>query len=641
VGELSALIALPDLDAAEALLTELEATDMDAEVLRGARIALLRARGNEAALAGNAADSLEFYHQVLELDGRDGWTWVALGDLYLSEDRPATAMAYYAVALDRDQPRDAQRELAAQKGELRCYVALDRLTEAQDWLAQPWSSRLEPAEKVLLEREIALALLEQQLADKDYAGARATLQKAEKFDSGSAFVYLLRGKISLAEEDPEQAWNAALTALALDPGMVSAAELLLESAPPLDREARAVEALRTAWKLSDSEEIRVRMEDARFGLAERKIYGLLAKGNLPAAIALLQELEGEGDPGRETRIAAMYTTLGRGKIAQELLDGALESSPDFAPALLARAELLLWEGHPNQAEQWLADSFDRTGAAELGLRRVELLLDQRRPRLAKEQLAAVEERAPTVDWEHRLPLLPLPDGSRPPVEPITGLPEKDDGTLARIDALKERIEQPLRPDVAVGYRFMHQSGSIGSTRMFGHTIPVSLQRLPVGPVDLRVDVLPVFLDDGLHQNTGVGIDAGLSMDRGPLGGSGVLGISPLGFLGGATVVWDLEAWYRARGIVAGLRSGRSPLTDSLSSWGGGLADDGTLFGLVSWTWLGAWEGAWAPSAACSSNWPAVRRLSCGLRVGAEEPVRLAVTSRIVTSISAPVWMVCE
>ncbi|HNH46597.1 MAG TPA: hypothetical protein PKY30_06145, partial [Myxococcota bacterium] len=337
VGELSALIALPDLDAAEALLAELEQTDMDAEVLRGARIALLRARGNEAALAGNAALALEFYQQVLELDRRDGWTWVALGDLYLSEERPATAMAYYAVALDRDQPRDTQRELAAQKGELRCYVALGRLSEAQEWLAQPWSNRLDAAEKLGLEREIGLALLQQQLAAKDYAGARATLRNAEQREPGSAYVYLLRGRISLAEEDPEQAWNAALAALGLDPGMGAAAELLLESAPLLDREARAVEALRTAWKLSDSEEIRVRMEDARFRLAERKIYGYLAKGNLSAARALLEELEGEGDPGRETRIAAMYTTLGRGKIAQEILDGALEEAPDFTPALLGRA----------------------------------------------------------------------------------------------------------------------------------------------------------------------------------------------------------------------------------------------------------------------------------------------------------------
>lgn len=602
VGELSALISIPDLDAAEALLAELEATDMDAEVLRGARIALLRARGNESALAGNAALALEFYQQVLELDRRDGWTWVALGDLYLAQARPASAMAYYNVALDRDQPRDLQRELAAQKGMLRCYVALGRLAEAQEWIAQPWGNRLDAAEKSLLEREIRLALLEQQLAAKDYAGARNTLRKAEQAEPGSAFVFLLRGRISLAEEDPEQAWTAALAALGLDPGMVAAAELLLESAPLLDRESRAVEALRTAWQLSASEEIRVRMEDARFNLAERKIYGHLAKGNLAAALALLDELEGEGEPGRETRIAAMYTALGRGKIAQEILDGALEEAPDYAPALLGRAELLLWQGRPAQAESWLATSFERTGAAELGLRRVELLLEQRRKKAAKEQLEAVERLAPDDDWDNRLPLTPLPDGSRPPVEPITGLPKEDGGTLGRIEALKERMDAPVRPDVAAGYRFMHQSGSVGSTRLFGHALPVSLQRLPVGPVDLRVDLLPIWLGDGQRQNLGMGLDAGLSFDRGPVGASGVLGISPLGFLGGATVVWDARAWYEARGVVAGLRTGRSPITDSLSSWGGGLAEDGTLFGLVSWTWLGAWGSFQAPSGFLGGAW---------------------------------------
>lgn len=596
LGEITALVNIPDLDGAERALSQLQQMDttaLDPALLTSAQVTLLRAKGNLARQAGDMSGALMYYQEVLRLDDNDGWTWLALGDLFLAANRPSLALAYYGIAGDPAQPIEAEREQRAHIGQIRCYKALGRLNEAEAMLDEGWASHASVADQEALELELRLARLDLQIQEGQYDEARRGIITLELRFPEQAAVHAAASSLALVQENPQESYDQALRGLQLDPSNVRSATLLLASAEQLGHLHNATLALQTAWEHGGSQDVLKLLSEARFLEALSQIREDLKRNQWTEAKAGADQLskDVDNDPGRLSRLGGLWIEIGEPKAAEAAFNKALSIDPNLTSAILGQAGLKDWQGKPRAAARYLAEAYTKNPDPAIGATLAELYVRTGQKQAANEVLNQLSNaKTPTVA---RLDPVALPNGDIPAEEPVDA--RLDMQIQEEVEILTDEVSQPPRIDAAAGVGLMHQSGSTQSTYFFGDLLPVSLQGVHIGPVAILGDVIVLGLSDGTGRQQGVSADGGIELNFDQWRGSGRIGFGPNGFIGPVPTLWQLQGSFSSPLFGFGVETAQQPVTDSMASWVGGRAADGTEFGRVIWRWGGGWAELRAPS----------------------------------------------
>ncbi len=607
LAEANAQIELGRMQWAQDVLEEIrpgEDEDLAAEVRR-VQARVLRSEGDRLWHdLGRDREAFDLYARALELD-LDPWTLTAVGGLYLEHGQPSVAQAFFEDAL----ARDPDNQLAA-LGRIRSLQALGELDAARaglEGLDRGAADEEAWAVQESMEIQAAIAEVDRLRLAGDSRRAQAKLEDIGRRYPDSPHVDAAMGSLYLDQEQPRKALQYAERALDDDPTHGRALVVAMEAGLALARMSEVLVLFERAQEVGGGERARLALDNAQFAASVEQAAALNREGRWKEGRDKLDELaQGMADnPDHWALLAGGYLALGLNEDARAAYDQALEIDAEHIPSLIGVASVEEARGFLTSAERWLSDQFDRTEDASVGLQLARVQGRLGRWRAGMATLERVRQASPVaaepMGWAavKPLPVLPLSDGSLPEDLPPAVTPGVASGVaLQKVDALEAQLGAAHYPYGDIGGGSLGRTGEEGFNWMTSAVVTASVSEIYAGPVRLLADVVTVYVDDGVNTQDGLGASAGFATpaDR-RIGLEARAGTSPIGFDAGSYVTWKgvLKLALDPRVEVAG-DTGRVPVTDSLLSWAGRF-EDGTPYGLVSYTWGGGWLSLNSPSLA--------------------------------------------
>lgn len=564
IAEVNERVAGGDIEGARARLDALR-TDLPPAVALErdrAKARMLRAAADGEREAGRIGAAVLRYAESAALDPNP-WTLAGLAGLYVQEREYAAALAVYEQLAARFAD-DAELSAIAERGRAGVLEALGRRTEALLTL-EALAARVPSEEHLRLHDEMSLR---ETIARADDARREGALDEAFEIlselavDQGeSPDVHAALAAVLLDRGDASDAVDEAIRALVRDPGNRWALDTALRAAPDCACARRVLPYLAVAVAGGDA--------SAREGLARVRTLTAVESadelrnqhrsGEALDTLAEAGALAGD-DAESHMHVARGYAALHRTRLARASLRRVLAIDPRHVEAALELADTYRRALRHGAAEHVLEQSWQNTRDPRVGMELARTRAGRGRFEPALADLAAIdagEEAPPSI--------------------------------AADVATLRAAIAEERIGWVAPGVGVLARSGVTGIQREFATFSPVSA-RIPVAPWSAVIEAVPVWVTDGLHQDTGVAFSGGLfSPAERPLAFSTRLGTSPIGFDAGFYPTWNVTLKARpARTLTLGLDSGRVPLLDSLASWAGQRdLRSGEMYGSVSNIWGGA------------------------------------------------------
>lgn len=570
IGLANALVALDRPTEARQRLAESFPADPPPGAEDERRRVVARAWRQDAEHARERGDALgawESYAHALDAFP-DVWGCVGVAGLYLEDGQPSLALDFYdeALRLQAGVPE-------AMIGRAQALEALGRGAEAMDALAGLDATGPEvQALRVAVSARVAVSSAMALRAAGRGEDAEAALAAAIEAGAVTPDLLAAQAVLRLDRGDAAGALDAARAAFVLDPDARWPRQALVTAARAAGRSGAIVDLLEIAEGVDPT--AAAERDDARLDAALQEA----ARAPRDAAARVVQEAAPLARTAEQLdRLGGGWLAAGRGVEAEAAFARALALDPGDVDARIGHAGARSLQGHRAGARAELARAYRAAPDARLGLAIASIHADRGDYGSAARTLRNV---APTVtlptqvaapERQPRLDPLPLPSGrawSRTPaVAPVPRTLDLRDAR-ARLQAEVDAHRGPrASAEVVVVDR-----GMAGAPNLTALLMPVRAGPYALGPVRVDVEAVPVHLDDGSDTADGVSASVGVATPKPQsIDASARVGVSPLGFIGGAYPVWSARVIGRVGPSVrVGLQTDRAPRGDSRISWAGGV-----------------------------------------------------------------------
>lgn len=592
IGAANALIDVGRTEDARALL----ASAPPGEPAPGAGIERLRtlARawrldGDNARTAAKPEVALTAYAAALDAYP-ETWACEGLASLYLASQQPEVALAFYEEAL-----RFSPNEPTAVEGRALALEALGRAQEGVEaldaLLAVAPSELLQKSRSALAVRATVQGAMRLR-DDGDLVGATGLLSAAVESGAASADLYAAVAAVALDTKDVQAAGAASQQALLLDPASAWGRKSILAVGRACNCSTSLLPPLSAAVQAAPSAEATLDRNEAEMDAATQTGIEKYRDGRTSQAVDAMVEADALALTAEQyIRVGGGWMTLDRGAEAMRCFEIALASDPDDVDAIIGRAGALAMIAHLADAERSLAEESTRLGDARLGLALARMQLDRGNYASATRTLDQTPDSytLPAARAQGRtvaaLDIVPLPSGRSidPAPETAPTRPKRVDVTDEK-DALRQEIKQQRSFRGSVGVAVVNRGGLPGWSGLTAVITPVVAGPIPVGPVRIDVEAVPVHLEDVDGNDDGLAASVGIATPEASLLGlTARVGVSPIGFEGGFYPVWSARLVTRlAPRLALGIQTDRAPRADSRTSWAGAISPStGQVFGRVS------------------------------------------------------------
>ena len=475
---------------------------------------LLRAEAQAKLQAGALDEARAAAASAVQVEP-DLWGHLLLGGVALAQDQPADALAAFEAAL-RFQPGQTD----AERGRLAALFALGRFDEVE---ALARGLRADP-EAAAWGRRSALTRAEAEARAGDLGAARRRLDRCATELGADAGLRLAQGAYAAQAGDPAAAFAfAAQSIQTADTFDLGAARLLVDAARSTGQSGVAAALLQD-----------------RPGAAP-----LVAAARLDAALHAAEVASGAARAAALRQVARSLKTepvpegwrrLGEALLADQQPRAALEAfaaaGPDEADARRGAARAHLALGAPAAA----LDAIEGLETPADGLLRAEAALQTGDPYGARAIVDGLPAGAPTWVQVSAARLR------------ATALREAGPGVQGSLV-----LAQRGRPDEVAPLQVL--------------ALPLRLSQ-PWGRLRLSAGATAIQLADGAGEDRGLSVSAGLSTpSRAAWSGQAEIGLSPIGFLGGAYPVGEFRLDRRlGAGLILRGEGRRIPRADSRTAW---------------------------------------------------------------------------
>jgi len=603
LGEVNALILLDQIEKALDRLALLDSSTQPklVEEAEKARARLHQANGDRLRDEGDDHGAFSEYAKAMNLIP-DTWSLTALGWLYYEHEQHVSAIAFFTEALEYDGDNNVAR-----RGRVFALSRSGNLAQATAEAAalaieHPSRENRELIDELRFQTEFERAMAARGRGDYDEARVILTAAGAtrpEDTDVGAALAALLQD-----EGQSGHAMARAALVLDVDPTNEFAVATLLAAAHDLDQHDKAEPILRRAAEEGGGVAVRKGLRIAELQIKLSDARELHAMGQTELGLEKVGAAErGTGNtPDSLALIGGAYLDLGAPRDSIRAFNAALASDPEHVQAILGRVGALRALGRPWEADEYVQGQFKVTEDPEIGLAYADLLREQGRKKRAREILEEVildAGRLPIADeaTSDPLPLVALPSGRASYLLTMPSPQEREYDLIAidpvlqsRVDVLRGNLAGSRPPTITVMPEGVARPGFAGMQYLAALSMPIVVQNVVAGPLHLSAEVLPLSLNDGVHQEAGAAFTGGISTSpRRPWGFRAHLGFSPAGFTGAPYPTWFTQVRGQIDDTFLGIETARAPATDSLMSWAGVEdLDTEQVIGRVSKTWFGGY-----------------------------------------------------
>jgi tetratricopeptide (TPR) repeat protein len=588
LGEANAHVAAGHPDDAERALgaIEVEGDANFANELLRTRARISQARGDIAAAKGDRGAALDAYREALYLSP-DTWVLTGIGGLYLQNGQLEIARTFYREAYAVD-PTNA----VARRGEVNTHLAAGDVDGAAALMSQFEGDTSADTEELRTRVRVALALRDAERLRGDGRDAEAgrILADLAADNPEDENVREAWHRFQLSEGTAEERFDRARRILASWPADRAALNTAVYSGHQLGRTDQVLPMVEAAAKGGAKDMVALR-DAARLAADLDRAVRLDDQGRSEEARRLMDAAEdaAAGNADRWSLVGGTWIDLGDAKRALAAFDEALALDAHNPGAMVGKAGALSAGGRSNEAISLLKAEWDRTGDVEIGLALADQYADRGDGAKARDVLDAIPlstMRRSGLKGEE-LPAIATPSGQVPEAFPPPAETGRSPEVAARVEKIEQRSGGSRLPEALVGGGFYHRDGEAGRQFVNAFFVPIAVRGVPLGPIGLDVEAIPLFLDDAETQERGVALSAGLSAQIGVFKLHGRGGVSPLGFSGGPYGTWFGRGEVLVNGRVnLGVETGRAPVNDSVLAWAGKVGTNGQAFGRVARTWFG-------------------------------------------------------
>lgn len=589
LGEAEALLRVEQVEEARLRLEGLETVGDPAFVkaLRGLRARLLEAEGRALHERDEDAAALDKFAQALEIDPST-WACLYVGDLYAERGQVELARAFYREAWALDPSNHYARI-----GEARLLVSRGGYDEAETLLSVlPADNEDVIAARVSL--DVARALEDAEVARRigEPDEARAYIEAVYRAHPDDPTAKGAWENERLQMGTPDERMTHARSILLEEPTHLAALGTLLDAAHRLGKTSGVLPLFEHA-AAEGGDEARALLVTARLAALTERATVLHDEGRHEDAVLLMERAADDlgEDPVNWSIYGGTWLEIRETKRAMESYEAAILLAPGEPAPVIGKAGTYATMGRPSRGVDVLQAAWDADRHPEVGLALAEAYLNRNQQKLAEEVLVQLDEVAGTGAQEP-LPEIPRPSGrALETFVEVQRTPRLSPALEARRRELKERGTGAgaWLPGLSLGAGVYSRPGFSGKQFLTSFFVPIRLHELRAGPVAFDIEAVPYLLSDAATAENGVQLSAGIQVGAGPVGLHFRGGVSPLGFQSNPYFIWygaiDVMA---SQQVAVGVITSREPVTDSLTSWAGKTAADGSSYGRVHRTGFGGY-----------------------------------------------------
>ncbi len=601
LGEINSRIALQQPDRARWLLDHMDVPTESA--IRAAydrtAMALRRSEADAIAADGDVRGAYDFYRGALA-EQQDPTLYTGLAGLYMSRWQYGAAQAYYEEALSLDAGFSE-----AERGMIAALAARGQYDEAQRRAGalsarSPHPDNIAVAERVARERVIHEAAAAAVSGNPELS--RRMLEDQLEVWPTNPELRVAMAALMLEEGDPEAAMALASAVLDEDPRHPGALAALEASALSMNRAADALPRFKAAHAVTEEDWLADEIEALELAVeldGARELYGMGQEADAHARIETATRSYGSGEARHWVMVGAAWSETGRPDRALSAYETARALNPADTGAVLGLSQALAARGDLARAENVLEEHWETWYDLEVGIALSRMRATRGRPMAARRTLDEVRVAAKTtgarspVPPPAPLPVEELPSSREIPVDSGPPHPADVPATFpaSSVTDVEEQLKDPYRFSAVASGGFANRQGDAGSTFLSAQYAPIGFEFSPTGVIRLDGEVIPLRLTDGVTEVGGMTASAGMSVGTASgFGGSVRLGTSPVSadILAAPYLTWAgvVQANIGEQSF-AELETGRAPVTDSFTSWVGGVdPQSGQVYARVHDSWVG-------------------------------------------------------